>query len=269
MKKALIGLSNNILLNLDKIKVWSQSFKRHSDGQVILLCANSNQDEINACSELGIVSIPVTIDDTWHINHKRLERTYEFLKESDIDLFLITDVFDVVFQGDPFSKWDLTNDIFVGGEGVIVGDEPWNADNIIKIFPNEIQKCYPQEVICSGVIGGKRKPLIKLYERMFELCENGDDRHNIKDQAALIVMVVNNEIENLKVFNLDDSWVVHCAVAGPTQFFDAWGFRGKLKYGIPYLENEFIYSNNGTKYDIVHQFNRIPLWNEILTKNYV
>jgi hypothetical protein len=269
MKKALLGLSNNILLNIDKIKVWSQSFKKFSDGDIILLCANSNEQEIKICDELGIKTIPVIIDDTWYINHKRLEKTYEFLKSSDIDLFLITDVFDVVFQGDPFKKLDLNYDIFVGGEGLNVCDEPWNSDNINKIFPSEIEKCKQQEIICSGVIGGKRESLIKLYKRMFDLCENGNNEHNIKDQAAIIVMVVNNQIENIKIFNLDDSWVVHCAVAGPTQFFDGWGFSGKIKYGIPYFKDDYVFSKKNEKYDIVHQFNRIPEWNEKLIKNYV
>jgi hypothetical protein len=269
MKKALIGLSNNITQNINKVKVWANSFKKHSDGDVILLCANSSQEEISLCESMGIRAIPVVVEDTWYINHKRLLRSYEFFETSDIDLFLVTDVFDVVFQGDPFKKWDLQYDVFVGGEGILVTDEPWNTDNISKIFPSEIEKCRPTEVICSGVIGGKRDALIKLYKRMYELCEGGDNSHNIKDQAALIVMIANNEIENLKILNLDDSWAVHCAVAGPTQFFDAWGFRGKIKYGIPYSDGKYIYSKNGEMFDIVHQFNRIPEWNEFLTKEYV
>lgn len=269
MKKALLGLSNNIKDNFSKIKVWSQSFKKYSDGEVVLLCANATNEEVSMCESIGITAIPVGINNTWFINHKRLERTFEFLNTSDIDLFLITDVFDVVFQGNPFEKLDLNYDIFVSGEGVLVGEEPWNTDNISKIFPSEIQKCRPNEVICSGIIAGKRTPLISLYKRMFELCENGSDNHNIKDQAALIVMIANNEIPNLKIFNLDDGWSMHCAVAGPTPFFDGWGFRGKLKYGIPYMDNNIVYSKGGIKYDMVHQFNRVPSWNEVLVKEYV
>jgi hypothetical protein len=269
MKKALLGLSNNIKDNFSKILVWSKSFKKYSEGEVILLCANATQDEISMCESIGITTVPVVINNTWFINHKRIERTFEFLNESEIDLFLITDVFDVVFQGDPFEKWDLNYDIFVSGEGVLVGDEPWNTDNISKIFPSEIQKCRPNEVICSGVIGGKRTSLIPLYKRIFELCEKGSDNHNIKDQAALIVMIANNEIPNIKIFNLDEAWAMHCAVAGPTPFFDGWGFRGKLKYGIPYMEGNVVYTKQGIKYDIVHQFNRVPSWNDVLIKDYV
>jgi hypothetical protein len=270
MKKALLGLSNNVGLNIDKIKVWSKSFKKYSDGDVILLCANSNQEEIQFCIDNGIIPIPVNIDDTWRINHKRLERTFEFLENSDIELFLITDVFDVVFQSNPFDKLDLNYDIFVGAEGVLVSEEPWNSDWINKLFPNDYYECINQEVICSGVIGGKRLPLINLYKRMFELCENSTNLTNIQDQSALIVMVKNKEINNLKIFNLTDGWVVHCAIAGPTQFFESFGFKGNIenRYGIPQLITDRICTKNGDPYDMVHQFNRIPEWNEILTNEY-
>ena len=107
MKKILTGLSNNIALNKHKIKVWSESFKRHSNGEVVLIAANANEEDINVCNELGIKYHLVSLEDTYHINHKRLEHTRDFLKVSDGELFLITDVFDVVFQSDPFAKFDL------------------------------------------------------------------------------------------------------------------------------------------------------------------
>ena len=120
---------------------------------------------------------------------------------TDIELFLITDVFDVVFQSDPFIKMDLNYDIFVGSEGLKLIQEPWNADVINKVFPEYFGKCLNQDIICSGVIGGKREPLIDLYDEMFTMCENSLNGHNIKDQAALIIMIYNNQINNLKIYS--------------------------------------------------------------------
>ena len=49
MKKGLIGISNNVKSNKDKIRVWSESFKRYvPDGEVILLVANSTEEDIDA-----------------------------------------------------------------------------------------------------------------------------------------------------------------------------------------------------------------------------
>lgn len=269
MKTALIGLSNNVLKNIEKIKLWSTSFRKHCDSQIILLCANSTPEDIAACKDLGIIPVEVSVEDTWYINHARLKHTYEYIQSSDIDLFMVTDVFDVAFQGNPFAKMDLEKyDIFVSGEGVIVDHEPWNVDNISKIFPEYIKICRPTEVINSGIMGGKRDALADLLKRMYELCEKGSNAHNIKDQAALIVMIAKNEISRLKIFNLDDGWAMHCAIAGPTEFFDSWGFRGKLRYGIPVMKDNHVLNKFGNKYDIVHQFNRVPAWHAIIKSNH-
>jgi len=270
MKKTLLGLSNNITTNKQKIKVWSESFRKYSDGNVVLIAANANEQDIKTCEELNIKYYQVTVDDTWYINHKRLEHTRDFIQQSDGDLFLITDVFDVVFQNDPFLKFDLNYDLFFTGEGILISEEPWNADVINKVFPGELNICINNEIICSGVIGGKKDQLVDLYTQMFDKCESGTNDHNIKDQAALILLLANNKLNNYKILNLNDAWAMHCATSGPTQFFESWGLRNNIesRYNVPKLTDGKIYTNNGELFDIVHQFNRIPEWNKILTKEY-
>ena len=62
-----------------------------------------------------------------------------------------------------------------------------------------------------------------------------------------------------------------CAVGGPTQFFESWGFKDSLinRYGgVAKLYNQEIFTHTNIKYDIVHQFNRIPEWHQILINNY-
>lgn len=269
MKKSLLGVANNLRSNLQKVTLWSKSFKQVTDGEVILLLANGTEDDLLVCKELGITSHLVTIEDEWFFNHKRLEHTLEFLKETDIDLFMITDVFDVVFQGDPFELMDLDNhDVFAGGEGVDINQEPWNMDNIGKIFPQYRDGCVGKEIVNSGVIGGKRESLISVYERMFTLCEEGSNDHNIKDQAAFNVMISRSEVPRFKLFNLDEGWVQHSAVSGPTEFFDKWGFRNNLKYGIPQMIDNTVCTSTGVPFRIAHQFNRVPDWHHKINSKY-
>ena len=273
MKKILTGLSNNISSNKQKIKVWSESFRKYSDGNIVLIATNANDEDIQICVDLNIEYYPVTIEDTWYINNKRLKHTKDFIEQSDGDLFLITDVFDVLFQSDPFQKMDLENyDVFISKEGIKVVEEPWNGDVIHKVFPDQLQSCLQMEIVCSGIIAGKKEPLIKLYEKMDYMCENSPNYHNIKDQAALIILVKDNWIDNLKNFNLDEGWAIHCQSAGPTYFFEAWGLKNSLLrkgYGIPELRDDgFVYTQSGLKYDIVHQFNRVEEWKNIITKEY-
>lgn len=276
MKKALIGVCNNIFLNLDKVQVWSSSFQKFCpDAEVVLFCVNSNEDELKACQDLNIKTISVELapELIGYINHKRLSYILEYFKTTDTDLFISTDVFDVMFQGDPFAKLDLENfDVFASEEGVKVGEEPWNFSNIQALFPYDLQICIEQGVVCSGIIAGKREALIPVYQEMYDMCENHSTNNQaIKDQAAFIVMIAKNKIPRLKLFNLNDAWAMHCAVAGPTPFFQGWGFCNKLaekNLHIPYLENDVV-KTDGKVYDMVHQFNRVPSWNDTLRKPYV
>ena len=270
MNKVLIGLSNNVAANKESVRLWSDSFKRHSDGEVVLLAANMSDEDKIACDDLKIKFESVEVKETFYIYHKRLEHIRDWLYKSSADLVLSTDVFDVVFQNDPFIKMDDKNfDFFAGGEGVNVNQEPWNSSNINSLFQEHFQKCAEQEVVCSGVMAGKRESLASVYSRMLELCEKSPNNHNIKDQAALIVMIANKEIPNAKVFNLDEGWAMHCAVAGPTQFFESWGFKGNLKYGIPKMIDGSVYTAKGDLFDIVHQFNRIPDWHQKIKEKHL
>ena len=51
MKKALIGISNNIKQHKEKIKIWKKSFESFSDGEVILIAANTDDEDIRVCEE--------------------------------------------------------------------------------------------------------------------------------------------------------------------------------------------------------------------------
>lgn len=271
MKKILTGLSNNVTANKQKIKVWSESFRKYSDGEIVLIIANASEQDKKTCDELNIKYYEVIVEDTWYINHKRLGHTRDFIRQSDGDIFLATDVFDVLFQSDPFEKLDLENyDLFISGEGILVREEPWNGDVINKVFPEDREICSPTEIVCSGIMAGKKEQFADLYDKLFVMCENGLDGHNIKDQAALIIMVTKNQINRLKIFTIDDGWAMHCQSAGPTQFFESWGLRRNLasRYGIPKLVDDIVYTADDKVYDMVHQFNRIPEWNEQLTKKY-
>ncbi len=270
-KELLIGFANNISKYKNQISLWYNSFKKHSNSRVVLIAANINKQEAFILEKIGVEFISISLSDTAYINHKRIEYILNFLENTNEELILSTDVFDVAFQANPFVKLNSNYDFFVASECINVCNEPWNSNNINSLFPQYYSKCHNNEVICSGVIAGKRNKLLHIYTRLLDLCDNhSTNKHNIKDQAALIVMINNNEIDKIKIFNLHDAWAVHCAVAGPTQFFDKWGFdRHISKYGIPKIVDNKVYNSNNNLFDIVHQFNRIKEWNTAINQEYL
>jgi len=174
MKKNLIGLVNNLSQNLIYVKVWSKSFYKHCpEGKVTLVCANATDEEMQACVDLNINAINTNVHDHMTITHQRLLHIKQILQNTfnDEDIFMSTDVFDVVFQRDPFTMFDISNyELYVSEEGVKVHEESWNFRNINNLFPNAIDVCKNFPVINSGVIGGMRNALINLYERLYVLC---------------------------------------------------------------------------------------------------
>lgn len=268
MKYLLIGFANNISVNKKKIEVWSKSFRQHCNADIVLIAANANKEDILFCEEISLKTELVELENVWGINHKRIKFIVDFLRKNDADVVLSTDVFDVAFQANPFVKLDTNQyDFFVGSEGVKTNQEPWNANNIKLLFPNDYPKCINKQILCSGVVAGKRNTLIKVYERMLDLCENhSTNKHPTQDQAALMVMAHGNGIDRLKIFNLDDGWVIHSAVAGPTEFWNKWGFEKNLECGKPEICGNRICNSKGYAFDIVHQFNRIPEWNNTIVE---
>lgn len=264
MKKLLTGVCNNIVQNYDKIKLWKESFQKVSDGEVVLIAHNPTPSDIKALDQMGILYINISDTSSETVNNSRLSILSDFFRQysKSYDVVLSTDVFDVAFQRDPFEKLDLVRyDIFVAGEGVKHSEEPWNMDVMNKCFPDYVDTMKDKPILCSGVIAGKPSALSNMLLDMVKLCMSSKKGHDIEDQAAMNIVI--NGIEQdkyiVKQFNLLDNWCIHLAVAGPTQFFEGWGFKNRI------LDNFGIVPNY-KDYDIVHQFNRIPHINEQIQK---
>ena len=76
---------------------------------------DATDEEIKMCESIGVKAIKSDLDKESYgqVNHKRLKPARDFIESSSYKYFLITDVFDVVFQQDPFEKLDFDSyDIF-------------------------------------------------------------------------------------------------------------------------------------------------------------
>ena len=255
MKKLLTGVCNNIEQNLEAIKLWKNSFESVVDNSEVVLIAYNPTDreiEILKNNKIKFRGIKEKGDET--VNNLRLLHAGEFLKENkdNYSEVIYSDVFDVAFLKDPFTKMDFNKyDIFVGGEGMLHREEPWNSDVMNKCFPNYFSLTRDQEVFCSGVIGGKPLALANWFREMDKICLDSLKGHDIEDQAAMNIVIYNYKDTKLKTFKITDNWCLHMAIGGPTDLFEAWGFKRILK-------NRFGITPNWKDYDIVHQFNRIP-----------
>lgn len=267
MKVGLLGCVNNITQNLDKIKVWAKSFGEVCRGSVNLVVVNPQPHEISLLNEMGINAFPYHTQEGETINNLRLQLEWQTLQELPIDMVLVTDVFDVMFQDNPFNNIG-DYDIVVGTEGVTHNEEPWNMSVLQQSYPDEVEKLRHELIVCSGVIAGKKDKMIQLLKDMDKLTM-GRGGHDIRDQAALNILLY-QDTSRIKVLSPSDGWVLHCAVGGPTDFYEAWGFKQKMKerFGEAQMIDGVVVNGSIKIFDIVHQFNRINLWNKELTTRY-
>lgn len=269
-RRVLTGVSNNVAKHIDKIKVWSNSFKKHTGGDVVLIAANMTNEDRNVLELNNIKFHAIESDSGLTINDSRLIHTANWIENSPYDLFMVTDVFDVCFQGDPFEMFDH-HDFYAASEGVLHNEEPWNMDVMNKAFPEYVEFIRPHEVVCSGVMGGKKDALVKILRMQQHLVDGALRGHDIRDQAALNILIYKNLIENYKIFKPNEGWAVHCSLSGPTFQHIAWGLGKAIdqRYGLPKLEGSVLVNSNDVPYKIAHQYNRIPEWNEKIIEQYV
>ena len=272
MRKALTGVSNNVAKNIDKIKVWAHSFEEQTDGDAVLIAADMSEDDKVSLETNNIKYFEVKTDQNLTINDSRLNHTANWIENSDYDVFMVTDVFDVCFQGDPFELMDFNSyDFFAASEGIFHREEPWNMDVMTKAFPEEHDFIKPFEVVCSGVMGGKKDSLVKTLRMQQKLVDGALHGHYIRDQAAFNILIYKNQIEKCKIFKPNDGWVIHCSLSGPTFQHIEWGL-GKLiesRYGLPVLKGNHLVDSNDRLYKIAHQYNRIPEWDVKIIEKYV
>ena len=109
MRKLLLGTANNITENINKVKLWHNSFKKVCDGDVMLIVPGLTDEDIKLLGNIPHTGVKPPEGET--VNNDRLIHQEQYLKLhlNNYDVVLVTDVFDVAFLKDPFTKMDFNN----------------------------------------------------------------------------------------------------------------------------------------------------------------
>lgn len=259
----------------DRVDIWVKSALKYCKCQVILLVLDSTISEsLLELENLGVKLVHDPTGDETDVNICKWERHYKvrnFLKTLEKeDVVLLTDTLDVVFQQDPF-KWFRENaqkDLILTSEGIIHDHEPWNMRSIIedhKEFADEIKQ---EEVINSGIMLGRPEAISNILLLTYVATKGLNPAS--ADQPAMNVVLLSSYIKDqIQIINSDDNFVLHSAVAGPTDQYIPWNFIANYKYGKPVLKNGQVINEKTNKpFCLVHQYNRAKEWNEFFKEKY-
>jgi len=177
-----------------------------------------------------------------------------------------TDVKDVVFQTNPF-EYDF-DELIVSTEGIKYKDEPWGKNNLTLSFGDEVyNNLKNQEIYNAGVIGGRLDTVTGLSSIIYQLCA-GRPQYvpggGGPDQAALNFLL-NTPAYTHTQFTQD--WVCQAGTtADPTKIEQ---FRPNLFVEEPIMTVGGVVTNQKyERFTMVHQYDRVPLWKEIIDRKY-
>lgn len=290
---ALIGV---ITSNLDwkNVKVWYNSARASGyTGDIILLVydVGANDYLMNELNNHGIRweiirnnSEVQTINDFMYY---RFHWIREYLLRDAMTVLnpykwvCITDVNDVVFQGD-ISIY-RPNYMMVGGENLTYKDEPWSRGNMISCFGSDqfisLRDC---EIACAGVILGPVDFMLGFLLLLFALSKTAKPSSNGggPDQAALNVLIREVDFGHRDI-TPNNSWVAHLGTH-PVAIANKSGDIGQV---VEDFTNKFIRESHGIQQPstgeysiishltglpvaVVHQYNRISYLKEYYENKY-
>jgi len=289
MKDIVIGCITNY--NFDKIKYWVNSLDRSGfDGVKVMLCYNIPYEVAEELTKRNYTIFAFGQDkQTGNLiyNHPH-ERPFNICLDrfAHIPFFLnrlenkeqyryiiATDVKDVVFQSNP-SKWLEVNmkhkKINVACESLIYENEPWGKNNIQLSFgPLIYERMKSKLIYNAGTISGEFNTMLDLMTNIFLSC--GGAPVNVPggggpDQAALNVLLDLEPYRNITNFAMsEDGYAAQLGTTGP---------QVQNKYGpylvepAPIMIDDQVCTGWGTPFAMVHQYDRVPGWKEIIEKKY-
>jgi hypothetical protein len=283
MKDIVVGCITGY--TFDKIKPWVNSLDRSGfDGVKAMICYNVDYETVEELVKRNYTVLAFGKND----NLKRFEYKENFsivverflhlwylLKkfEGQYRYIISTDVKDVIFQSNP-SEWMEKNmdeaQINVACESIRYKDEDWGNHNLFKAFGPLVHDHVKDRVICNaGTVSGKFDTMLDFFLNVYLLC-NGTSHFTEggggPDQAAVNVLLNMKPYRDITRFTAsEEGWAAQLGTTGP---HIVGKYADKLVEKTPILVDNVVCTSDGTPFVMVHQYDRVPEWKEIIEKKY-
>lgn len=266
----------------ETLRPWVRSLERSGfNGRKVVLVGNGRRELLDALTRRGyeVVTRAVTADgDAYHpdaafrdedVSVERFGWLWAYLsgepRARECRYVIAVDTRDAVFQADP-ARWLEANlgdkELCVSSEAVTYADEPWNRQSLLDEFGPAVHRHLLDGVVWNaGVIGGTAAMVRDLCLNVHLLCRAS--RAHYGDQAAVNVSLSMEPFRRLTRFAAsEDGWACHAG----TMFDPA--MNGHRREPQPVFDGEVVSTRSGRRYCVVHQYDRVPEWNQMLRQRY-
>lgn len=276
MKDVVVGFITGY--SFDRIKPWVNSLDRCGfTGDKYMVCYDIDPSIVIELQSRGYKTVTGKLNpqqnivltrfhDLWHIFRNLVNEQYRYL--------ITTDVKDVIFQDNP-STWLQQNlgdkRINVGCESIRYCNEPWGNNNLNLSFGSLIHTRLKECLIGNaGTISGEFNTMLDLALNIYLICGRSPifvPGGGGPDQAALNVLINSEPFKSITNLAMSESgYAAQLGTTGP-QVTDKFG--SYLVEPQPILnEQSLVCTSTGIPFTIVHQYDRVPQWKEIIERKY-
>lgn len=255
--------------------------------QIELWCNSLDQSGFSGTKALIVYALSNQLRDTLEqkgykvIDGKHLERKIVVQRFKDIPELVVeqlgssfryviaTDVFDVVFQSDP-SNWLTENMnsklVNVGSECIRYKDESWGQGNLISSFGHDVYNQHKDNVIYNaGTVAGDFNSMMSLFMDIYNLSITSSIDN--ADQAALNILIHSDKYKDVTNFaSMESAW---CCQAGTVAHPDVVNrYRPYLTEPEPVFNGGECFTSKCQMFTLVHQYNRVPQWQDAFNQIY-
>jgi hypothetical protein len=282
MKDAVIGCITNY--TFDKIKNFVNSIEQSSfDGYKVMIVYNVPKNTVDELMNKGWIILSFNYDEKveWYFYKENFRimcdrqlHYYEAINQlqsefGNLRYVIALDPKDVIFQSNP-SDWLEKNignkKINVGCESVRYKDETWGSSNLVESFGESMyERCKDNLIFNCGTLAGDWKTMSELFLNIYTMCIGSPNQ--TPDQAALNILLSMDVYKNITNFAMsEDGWACQAGTTIDERLLQH--HRDKLVEPAPIMDGDIVKTSTGIPFAIVHQYDRIPEWNEIITKKY-
>ena len=277
-----------------QIKNWIYSLNSTSfDGDRMMLCYDCPKDLVDEIKENGFevfeiswdghgqpLSPPnelvthtglVTRENAYRLVHNlRFFHIWQLLSQFERDgrkfnRVITTDVRDVIFQGNPTDWLDEYQErpIIAPSESVRYSEEGWNMSNFIQGLGGVAWEYLGKDlIVCNvGTIAGTLEEFKELCFMIYTMSVG----NWVADQSMFNILINTSYKEKTQIVTPNDYWA--CQTGTLVENYDK--LKNVLLDEPPYMGMDGLVRNSKDDvFCLVHQYERIPEWNEIVENKY-
>jgi hypothetical protein len=278
MKDLIIGGATNYDWSI--LKYWVNSINKSGfKGDKVLVLMNCDKGTVQKVTDAGFQVVAfqqdaegnLTYPNTGRAPHvERFLHIYNFLYQNEYRYVITTDVKDVIFQKNPidYIEKNLTEDknLIFASESMRYKDEPWGNQNLLETFGPLIHDRFKEnEIYNVGVLAGRGHAMRDLILNIFVATQGKPIP--ICDQSTFNFMISMSPYRETSVYlRSEDAWAAQLGTTADPSKVDS--FKPFLLEPQPIMDSSVITTSAKEPFTIVHQYDRVPYWRNVIEAKY-